>query len=74
MIRARALGGGWAGAALWAGEKPEKRRGCRRITMSDKVQLPPRFCWMIPRMDPTFVDSLKALWNMVVDAARASNV
>jgi hypothetical protein len=42
--------------------------------MSDKVQLPPRFCWMIPRMDPTFVDSLKALLNTVVDAARASNV
>ena len=38
VIRARALGVG-AGAALWAREKPEKRRGCRRIRTSDKVQL-----------------------------------
>ena len=32
--------GVWAGAALLASERAAKRRGCRRIITSDKVQLP----------------------------------
>jgi hypothetical protein len=65
--------GVWAGAALWAAEEPEKRRGCRGIIMSDKVQLPPRFYWMMPRVDPTLCAPEGAL-ERVADAVPPSNI